>query len=197
MDPNLTPQRVREQPEPFEMSRDVPIYVRVLTVFLVVWGLYYILTSESNTQAALGDRRTVQDLEIDPKAARKGAADGGAVYTARCVACHQPTGLGLPGVFPPLADSEWVTGKDTVVIQILLHGIQGPLTVKGVTYNGAMPAFKDQLADEEIAAVASHIRSQWGNTGGPVEAAKVAEARAATASRSTAWSGDAELAALR
>jgi mono/diheme cytochrome c family protein len=198
MDPKLTPQAAREHPEPFELSRDVPSYIRVMIVMLLAWGLYYILTSEISTQATLGDRRTVQNLAFDPKAARKGgAADGGAVYAARCVACHQTTGLGVPGVFPPLAGSEWVTGKETVVVQIVLHGVQGPLTVKGVAYNGAMPAFKDQLADDEIAAVVSYIRSQWGNAGDPTEAGLVSEARAATASRTASWNGDAELTALR
>jgi mono/diheme cytochrome c family protein len=81
-------------------------------------------------------------------------------------------------------------------VQILLHGIQGTLTVNGVSFNGAMPNFGTQLSDAEIAAVLTFVRSQWGNKGGPVSASQVAAQRAATASRSDAWSGDAELTKL-
>ena len=72
--------------------------------------------------------------------------DGKQVYTANCVACHQATGAGLPSVFPPLDDSEWVIGEPRVLANILLHGVDGELTVKGTAYKGAMPAF-GQLGD--------------------------------------------------
>jgi mono/diheme cytochrome c family protein len=103
----------------------------------------------------------------------------------------------LPGVFPPLAGSEWVLGKEATLARILLHGINGSLTVKGSTYNGAMPAFKEQLQDAEIAAVLSHVRSQWGNQGAVVAPEVVATARKDTAARTEPFKGDAELAPLK
>src|SRR5262245_50225575 len=195
-------QQQREHADPHEGTMPVPIGVSVLIAFLMLFGTIYILNADLSSPE-LGDQRTMADLM--PKAAAapaKGGAgaaavDGGAVYAARCAACHQATGAGLPGVFPPLAGSEWVTGKDETLAKILLHGIQGALTVKGSTFNGAMPAFKDQLKDDEIAAVASHLRSQWGNKAGPIAQDVVAKARADTAARAEPWNGDVELAALK
>src|SRR5262249_34458945 len=149
--------------------------------------------------AEFGDHRSLEDLA--PKAAapaKPGAAlDGAPIYAARCAACHQGTGAGLPGVFPPLAASEWVIGKDDVLAKILLHGVTGALTVNGTKFAGAMPAFKDQLKDDEIAAVATYLRSQWGNKVSPVTAELVAKVRADTASRTESFNGDADLAALK
>jgi mono/diheme cytochrome c family protein len=121
------------------------------------------------------------------------AADGGAIFAARCAVCHQASGMGIPGAFPPLAGSNWVDGREAAVIQILLHGVQGSLTVNGVAYNGAMPTFGDQLSDVQIAAVVSYVRSQWGNKAGAVDAALVRAQRASSASRSQPWNGDADL----
>ena len=195
--PNATPQQRREQPDPHEMSRPVPILVVALFGLLFLWGVYYIWSARPLQPAHYGDHRTLDDLAGKPAAAPGGAVDGAAIYTARCVPCHQATGTGLPGVFPPLAKSEWVIGADKVLVQILLHGVQGKLTVNGTAYNGQMPPFKDLLRDEEIAAAASYIRSQWGNAAPPIPASTVAAERGATAVRAQSWNGDAELAALK
>ena len=100
-----------------------------------------------------------------------------------CVTCHQPTGLGLPPAFPPLANSEWVTGSDERAIRIVLHGIAGPIKVAGVDYNSAMPAFGRvagsgfNWTDDKIAAVVTYIRQEWGNKAGPVTPEQVAAIR--------------------
>ena len=195
----ISEQERRENADPDEASNAIPTGIYVLTAGLVAFGAYYILTQPQPLAPELGDQRTVADLV--PKApavtSKTATVDGAPIYAARCAACHQATGAGLPGVFPPLAGSEWVTGKDEVLAKILLHGVSGDLTVKGATFKGAMPAFKDQLKDEEIAAVATHMRSQWGNKASAVAADVVAKARAETASRTAPWNGDAELAALK
>ncbi|MFC5051940.1 c-type cytochrome [Rubritalea spongiae] len=94
------------------------------------------------------------------------AADGKALY-ATCSACHQANGAGIPGAFPPLAESEWVNGPVENLIRIQLRGLMGPIKVKGVEYNSMMPP-NASMSDEEIAAVLSYIRSNFGNTSGPV-----------------------------
>lgn len=115
------------------------------------------------------------------------AVDGASVFSSRCAACHQATGQGLPGAFPPLAGSEFVTGDEERVVRIALRGLTGPVIVKGQSFNGAMPAWADVLSDAEIAAVLTYVRSSWGNAAGRIEAEKVAEARRGTESRTTPW----------
>ncbi len=118
-----------------------------------------------------------------------GAPDGRQIYQ-RCATCHQPTGLGIPGAFPPLAGSEWASAADAgVPIRIVLHGLEGPITVKGQKFNSAMPAYgtNQPMNDAEVAAVLTYVRSSWGNKGGAVTAAAVHTVREATAARKTAW----------
>jgi cbb3-type cytochrome c oxidase subunit III len=197
-EPDITPQESRENPDPQEAPRPIPAWVLAMAALLVISCVYYIARSGSAAASEYGDHRTLSDLAAKPTSAAGAgsAADGAAIFAARCAACHQATGTGLPGVFPPLAGSNWVNGRDTTLMQILLHGITGTLTVNGTSYNGAMPAFGTQLSDAEIAAVLTHVRSQWGNKGGPVSASQVATQRAATASRNQPWGGDADLTKL-
>lgn len=197
-DAPVTRQEGREKRDPYELETPIPAPVLALVAAMVAFGMAYILAASPDQRPELGDQRTLADLAATP-GARAGAekADGAATYAARCAACHQASGQGLPGVFPPLAGSEWVNGKPELLASILLHGVQGRITVKGLAFDGAMPAFKDQLDDESLAAVASYARAQWGNAGAPIPAGTVASVRARTASRGTPWQGDAELAAMK
>ena len=152
----------RENEEPEERIRPVPLAAVIVTLTMVLFGVVYIFLSEPFGNAELGDRRTLADLSGPAPVAAGAAVDGKAVFAAQCVACHQATGKGLPGVFPPLDGSEWVQGDARTVANILLHGINGKITVAGTDYSGAMPSFQ-QLNDAELAAVASYVRSNWSN----------------------------------
>jgi mono/diheme cytochrome c family protein len=112
-------------------------------------------------------------------------AEGVAQY-AVCQTCHQADGKGLPGVYPPLAGSEWVTGPAELPIAIVLHGLQGEIVVAGVTYNNNMMPWK-HLDDAQIAAALTYVRSAWGNAAPAVTAADVAKVRAATMDRPGPW----------
>ncbi len=112
---------------------------------------------------------------------------GAAVFSSRCVPCHQADAKGLPGAFPPLAGSEFVSGDSARVARLVLRGLVGPVTVAGAAFNGAMPAWAGQLTDAEIAAVLTYVRSHFGNQSPPVSASLVASERAATASRAQPW----------
>jgi mono/diheme cytochrome c family protein len=100
------------------------------------------------------------------------APDGKAIYTTRCASCHQATGQGVPGVFPPLAGAEIVNGPGAEHIKIVLKGLSGPIKVKGKMYNGAMPPHS-MMSDADIAAVINFERAAWGNKGTPVTPAQV------------------------
>ncbi len=184
----------REQEEPSERNRPIPLIVAAITLAVVIFAVAYILLSEPFGRVDLGDRRTVADLSAPAAGAAGAPADGKQVFTANCVACHQATGKGLPGVFPPLDGSEWVAGDERTVANILLHGVSGELTVMGNTFKGAMPSFQ-QLSDAELAAVASYIRAEWSNKAGAIKPELFATERKAT-TRSTPFNGEAELKTL-
>jgi nitrite reductase (NO-forming) len=103
---------------------------------------------------------------------------GKATYERICLQCHQPTGLGVPSIFPPLAQSDYLAGasKEQLINQ-MFHGLQGPVTVLGQTYNGQMPALP-LLSDEEIASVLTYVRASFGNKLGPITGTEVAAVRA-------------------
>jgi cytochrome c oxidase cbb3-type subunit 2 len=106
------------------------------------------------------------------------AAKGGALYTANCSACHQASGEGLPGTFPPLKGSGVVTKDDaTKHMHVVLNGLQGE-KAGGVVYASPMPPFAGTLSDADIADIIDYERSSWGNHGKPVTAAQVAAERA-------------------
>lgn len=115
---------------------------------------------------------------------------GKPVYMANCATCHQANGGGVPGAFPPLANSEWVTGSEERTIRIVLHGLQGPITVAGNDYNNVMAPLGGVLKDEQIANVLSYIRQEWGNSAPEVDPATVARVRAETASHSGYWTAE-------
>lgn len=117
-------------------------------------------------------------------------------YAEICQVCHQATGLGLEGAFPPLAGSEWLNGRSVVPIAIVLHGLQGEITVKGKKFNGMMMPWGAAMSDDDIAATLTYARSSWGNRAAPVTAAEVRAVRTRTASRTTPWT-PAEVQALR
>lgn len=184
----------REQAEPSEKSQPVPKVFLVLAAALVLWGAGYIAFSGSFGRADLGDRRTVADLSGPAAPAPGASANGKQVFTANCAACHQANGKGLPGVFPPLDGSEWVNGDERTVANILLHGVTGEITVMGATFKGAMPAFT-QLSDAELAAVASHIRTEWSNKAAPIKP-ELFETERKAGTRTTPFNGGAELKTL-
>ena len=120
-------------------------------------------------------------------AAADQVAEGKKNYMMICIACHQPTGMGLPAVFPPLTKSPYVNGSPERFAAIILKGNAGPFTVDGKPFNQIMPAQEAALTDEKIAAVITFVRANFGNTSGPVTAAVVTEARKKFTDRKTPW----------
>ncbi|MFC5050627.1 c-type cytochrome [Rubritalea spongiae] len=121
------------------------------------------------------------------------AEDGKQIYQLNCVACHGAMGEGAgAGTFPPLAQSEWLSGTAERSIQILLHGLEGPVDVNGKTYNLAMPP-QGALNDAQIAAVLTYVRSHFGNKESAVTTKQVVAARKKSENRSSPWTANALL----
>jgi mono/diheme cytochrome c family protein/glucose/arabinose dehydrogenase len=116
---------------------------------------------------------------------------GRQTFAGLCAACHQPTGKGLEGLAPPLAESEWVLGEPDRIVKVVMHGLRGPIKVKGVTYSYDMPA-AGFLSDEQIAGVLTYIRREWDHEASPVSVDLVKKIREENKGRTDAWT-EAEL----
>jgi mono/diheme cytochrome c family protein len=184
----------REHIDPTERSQPIPMAAAAAMVAVLLFGVAYIAFSDAFGAPEWGDRRTLADLRAGTAKPAGSAVDGKQLFTVNCVACHQASGKGLPGVFPPLDGSEWVVGDERIVANILLHGIDGEIGVAGVNYKGAMPAFK-QLGDAELAALATYVRAEWSNKAAPIKPELFDKERKASP-RTTPFAGGAELKTL-
>lgn len=117
-------------------------------------------------------------------AAETSASRGSALFLLNCAACHQADGRGLPGIFPPLARSDYLMADKTRSISIAIQGTSGPMVVNGVEYQGVMPA-PPSLDDQQVADILTYVRSAWGNAGDAVTLAEVQAVRAALADANT------------
>jgi mono/diheme cytochrome c family protein len=110
-------------------------------------------------------------------------------YTMTCSGCHQANGMGMPGLAPRLAGSEWVIGPPSVPIRIVQHGLQGPIKIGDETWDQEMPAVSG-LTDEELAAIITYVRRSFGNEGDPVPTEVVTSERQNIKDRMVPWSAD-------
>jgi len=118
------------------------------------------------------DTATTSNLTRDEQ-----IAAGKAVFASTCSACHQPTGLGLPGSVPPLAGSDFLVKNDKErLIGVVLNGLTGPVKVNGTMFNSVMPPW-NHLSNDELANVITYMLSDWGNPGGVVTPADIAKVR--------------------
>ena len=136
-------------------------------------ALHGIGAAEASTATAGGTFTVDKGGNAGGAATAGGAAAGATVYTANCAGCHGATGMGQPGVFPPLANNPVVTGPADKVIAIVDHGLQTKITVNGADYSGTMPAWQGNLTPAQIADVLTYVRSAWGNKAGAVTTAQV------------------------
>ena len=193
-------QIVRELADPAEGYERVPWFLWVTVATMVFWAGWYIGRrggsfdtqthieyATISTGGAAGDSATSGPVDA--------VAEGKRIFGANCSACHQSTGLGVAGAFPPIVGSEWVTGPEQTVVRILLNGLNGPLKVKGVTYNAAMPAWKESMTDAEISYVITYIRQWSPNAAAAVAPSTVGALRKEHGARSGPWT-EAELKAL-
>jgi mono/diheme cytochrome c family protein len=193
---NRTELPLHDDPEPVAERRPVPVLLIALLVALLFWADLYVLQHGGDVAGSKGafpamvyfPYKTYAEI---PKLGED-TEKGGKIYALYCSVCHQPTGLGVPAEGkPPLAGSDWVNEEGpNRIIRLILNGLQGPITVSGQQFNQgvAMPPWRDLLSDADVAAVATHIRSTWGNKAPPVKPEQVKEIRDSTAGRAAAYS---------
>ncbi len=176
-------QQLGKQPDDGAHYKMLPLVMLFVFSGLIFYGGIYLNHFSGGYDASVFNEHghsasgVVAPVKIDPMVMGKKQ------FELVCATCHQATGVGVPGVYPPLAGSEFVNGTEEHVIRIVLYGLKGPVTVKGTTYGAAaMPAFGKGVtgsgynwSDERIAAVLTYVRASFGNTAAAVTAEKVAE----------------------
>ena len=173
--------------EPGEAHPPLPLSLVTFIGVLLFWGGIYMQRYSGNYMAmgydenALGGQpRTNAPVQVDPYVMGK------RIFVNICAKCHQPDGLGLPGQYPPLVGSEWALAPGPArMIRIVLNGLQGPITVKGMEFNNTMAPLRDTLTDQQIAAAITFVRTQkdWGHGASPVTPEEVADIRNKTKGR--------------
>lgn len=183
-------QLMREKEEPTENFSPMPLFFVALFMVFSFWaGIYLVHYSgdfgpfhyDETKKAGVAEDTGPREVDM--------MALGQRVYAQNCVACHQSSGMGLPGVYPPLVASDWVQDHPDRLIKVTLAGLAGPVVVNGNEYNNAMTAF-GRLSDQQIAAVLTYIRTseEYQNNSYPVTEERVAEVRAEYGARNEPWS---------
>jgi len=175
--------------EPAMRRAPVPVLLIAFLAALVYWASMYVLEYGGQADARVHypymSFKQLQDLQ--PKGGDELLkAKGAAVFGRVCLVCHQADGGGSTAVnAPPLVGSEWVLANDpSRIIRIVLHGLGGPITVKGKEWGaGQMLAWKETLSDEDIANVLTYVRSSWGNSAPAVKAEDAKKVREETKAR--------------
>lgn len=180
----LHSQLARDKDEPAQGFSLTPIFIVFLFCGFGFWAGLYLTRNSGQFSASVFDLDAPKVVaDTGPKIFEPDAAKGEKLFLVICAACHQPTGLGVPGAFPPLVGSPWVAGADERIIKAILVGLVGEIEIKGAKYNGNMPNVGATLKDAQIANIATYVRSAWGNSAEPVMDTKVAEVRKAIGAR--------------
>ena len=128
--------------------------MRELNVIFFFFLIFLFACSGSDKKKSnkenLGVEITASDME-----------KGGQLYRAKCMNCHLKTGKGIPKVFPPLANSDYLNADVKRAISAVVHGLTGEITVNGEKYNSVMT--RQSLSDEEVADVLTYVYNSWGN----------------------------------
>ena len=156
------------EPVRIETPAPIPTWAWLLLLCVIAWGAGYISLEYHERQFSA---QTIVDHSAEATSSNENLQGsegsdwtvlGEQVYGNNCASCHQISGTGLAGVFPPLKGNPAVLDDDpTVHIQAILKGVSGKV-IDGVAYASPMPNFSG-LSDEEVAAVVNHERTQWGN----------------------------------
>lgn len=183
---------MREQNEPRDGFEPIPIWLVGIFGALLFWGGWYLSTYSGGWRSDILDEHPSARMVIVGGAPKPidPLVLGENLYIANCTACHGVTGQGSPGVFPPLAGSEWVIENPARLKRIVLHGVQGPITVKGETYNNAMPGLGGVLDDDKISAILTYVRHAWDNGASAISPAEVAATREATQSQRAPYNAE-------
>ncbi|HEY3390707.1 MAG TPA: cytochrome c [Prolixibacteraceae bacterium] len=149
----------------------------VLSVLLIVFFISCQSGGDKKKAGAAGQEQAPKEITGNqPVQTAEKVHKENDVYKKYCLVCHQANGSGVPGMYPPLGPGSWVGNDPKELVTHLLQGLKGKIEVNGEIYNSLMPA-QVQMTDEEIAEVLTYIRSDFGNSFGPVDVELVKKVR--------------------
>ena len=146
-----------------------------------------VMPEELDAAFAWPGKAGADELKVRELTAEEGERfeKGRGLYEATCVQCHLGSGMGQTGQAPPLRGSKWVLGNEARTARIVLGGLRGEVEIDGERWDGEMPAVG--YGDDELAAVLTYVRGEWGNGAEPVTTATIAKVREETKGRREAW----------
>lgn len=184
VDPIINVRDATYRPMGIALGPDGSLYISE-TELGKIWRIMYKGDADDfgNAQLAEMEKRKLasnirQPHLVNDNLDKEELSGGAKVYSFYCGTCHQRDGQGASGRFPPLANASYVTGNKSLLISIVLKGMEGPIVVNGEHYEGTMPQHSF-LGDEEIANVLTYIRENFGNNASPVTPEEVAKVREA------------------
>lgn len=125
-------------------------------IIILIISILVLTSCNSNKK---NDSRITQNQE--PSTLKESIELGSLIYNDMCISCHLPNGKGIPKVFPPLADSDYLRENQIESIKAIKNGLSGKIVVNGITYVGSMSSLG--LSDKEVADVINYINNSWGN----------------------------------
>jgi mono/diheme cytochrome c family protein len=152
--------------------------INTIIVLFLVFAISSCGNKSKNTdQQQAAEQASEQTAEkVETKSEIQPNHPGKKVYNSVCLACHMADGSGVPGMHPPLIESDFVNGDKKELIKITLEGLSGKIEVNGETYNSIMPPHS-HLSNKEIADVLTYIRGSFGNNSSEITPEEVQEVR--------------------
>ncbi|TXE18984.1 cytochrome c [Psychroflexus gondwanensis] len=124
--------------------------------------LFFIAYNSYNTRLEFESENSSGYFPItQEKDLKQSIKDGQGVYSGFCMRCHLSEGEGVEGIYPPLANSNWLAEKRMESIKSVKYGLNGEIEVNGKTYNNNMTSMG--LTDREVADVMNYIMNSFGN----------------------------------
>ncbi len=166
------------------------VLLETVSVVLPTDTTEWTLIGETIAQNRLDDKKNLEMLpaEDDPYLDKRQV--GLNLYRRHCATCHGEDGHGIENLAPPLYESDYVSGPPKRLALIILHGLQGPIHVKGKRYefNAPMPGLTHHpdLSDKDIVAIMTFVRNAfttdttYGIGGAPLEEEELAALREET-----------------
>jgi mono/diheme cytochrome c family protein len=158
-------------------AHDLRRLLLAFSLFVVAAGVLVGCGSEEKPDLQTGD---------DLSSSAKRSMTPEELYVTHCARCHLPSGKGVDGQYPPLAGSRIVDAPKSWIVRIVMHGLEGPIRIRGTTYDDAMPN-QWHLADSTIARIATFVRDRFGNGASAVSAEEVTQVRRTYRGRQSAW----------